>query len=92
MPTAGHTTVAFAGPCAALATVFVAIRPTSRALSTAQGKGLDRDAAKASAMMASIESWHAEHAALPLVYDSHRARFCHANPTSRAAAPCMTGA
>src|SRR5262249_42558185 len=38
--------------------VFVAIRPTSRALSTAQGKGLDRDAAKASAMMESIESWH----------------------------------
>src|SRR5690349_19029304 len=53
--------------------VYVAVRPTSRALSTSQGKGLDHDAAKASALMESIESWHAEHTELALIHDSHRA-------------------
>jgi ribosomal protein S12 methylthiotransferase accessory factor len=52
--------------------VYVAIRPNSRNLSTAQGKGFDHDSAKASAMMESVESWHAERPELPLVHDSHR--------------------
>jgi ribosomal protein S12 methylthiotransferase accessory factor len=52
--------------------VYVAVRPNSRNLSTAQGKGLDHDSAKASAMMESIESWHAERPELPLVHDSYR--------------------
>ena len=53
--------------------VYVAIRPSSRNLATAQGKGFDHDAAKASAMMESIESWHAERLELPLVHESYRA-------------------
>jgi ribosomal protein S12 methylthiotransferase accessory factor len=40
--------------------VWVAIRPNSRGLSTSQGKGLSDDAARASAVMESVEGWHAE--------------------------------
>jgi ribosomal protein S12 methylthiotransferase accessory factor len=45
--------------------VFSAIRPNGRSLSTSQGKGLDRDAAAVSALMESIETWHAENIRLP---------------------------
>lgn len=50
--------------------VWVAIRPNARGLSTSQGKGLTHDAAKASALMESIETWHAEHVEQPVVIDS----------------------
>ena len=40
--------------------VFQAIRPLSRAIVVSQGKGLDADAARASALMESAETWHAE--------------------------------
>ncbi|PDQ36099.1 MAG: hypothetical protein B5766_02895 [Candidatus Lumbricidophila eiseniae] len=40
--------------------VYVAIRPNSRGLSTSQGKGITRDAARVSAMMESFEGWHGE--------------------------------
>ena len=50
--------------------VAVACRPNSRALSTAQGKGLTRLAAEVSAAMESIESYHAEHIARPLLLAS----------------------
>ena len=40
--------------------VFQAIRPNSRNLSTSQGKGVTRLLAKVSAVMESIETWHAE--------------------------------
>ncbi len=53
--------------------VFVCVRPNARALSTAQGKGLDRDSAKASALMESIECWHAERLSLPARHESRRA-------------------
>jgi len=46
--------------------VFAAIRPNGRSLSTSQGKGLDDDAAAASALMESIETWHAENLILPV--------------------------
>ena len=39
---------------------YVAIRPYSKFFSTAQGKGITHDLAKISAMMESIEGWHAE--------------------------------
>ena len=39
---------------------WVAVRPNSRGLSTSQGKGLTDEAARASAVMESVESWHAE--------------------------------
>lgn len=40
--------------------VFMAIRPNSRNISVSQGKGLTVEAAAASALMESIEGWHAE--------------------------------
>ena len=52
--------------------VFSAIRPNGKSLSTSQGKGLDADAARASALMESIETWHAENVALPVVRGSWR--------------------
>jgi len=50
--------------------VVIATRPNSRSLAVAQGKGLDLDAAKASAVMEAIETWHAETISLPLKYAS----------------------
>lgn len=46
--------------------VVMVSRPNSRSISVSQGKGLDVDAAKASGLMESIESYHAEHISLPL--------------------------
>jgi ribosomal protein S12 methylthiotransferase accessory factor len=46
--------------------VCQACRPTSRSLAVSQGKGLDLDAAKASAIMESAECHHAENMRLPL--------------------------
>jgi len=53
--------------------VYTAIRPNSRSLATSQGKGLTAAAAKASALMESIETWHAEHIEAPLRWDSYAA-------------------
>lgn len=53
--------------------VFAAIRPMGRSLSTQQGKGLSPLAAKVSALMESLETWSAEHLALPVVRGSWRA-------------------
>lgn len=50
--------------------VFLAVRPNAKGLSVAQGKGLSRAAAKASAMMESIECWHGENINKPLRYES----------------------
>src|SRR5687768_16044725 len=52
--------------------VFSAIRPNGRSLSTSQGKGLDVDSAAVSALMESIETWHAEHMVAPRVRGSVR--------------------
>ncbi|CAD5373295.1 YcaO domain-containing protein [Rubrivivax sp. A210] len=46
--------------------VFQACRPNSRSLSVSQGKGLDADAARVSAIMESVEAHHAENMRLPL--------------------------
>ena len=56
--------------------VIQAVRPNSRALSVSQGKGADVDSAKVSALMESIELWHAERIESPLrsaTYDGLRA-------------------
>lgn len=50
--------------------VVSAVRPASRSLAVSQGKGLSLDAAKASAMMESVELWHGEHIELPLRFAS----------------------
>src|SRR5688500_9719875 len=47
--------------------VVMACRPNSRGLAVSQGKGLSLDAAKASAVMETIEAFHAERIALPLL-------------------------
>ncbi|WP_101786715.1 YcaO-like family protein [Nonomuraea indica] len=53
--------------------VWCAVRPASRSLTVSQGKGVTGDAARASAVMESLELWHAETHHLPLRYDTHRA-------------------
>lgn len=53
--------------------VFAAIRPMARSLSTQQGKGTTALAAKVSALMESLETWSAEHVALPAVRASAKA-------------------
>ncbi len=46
--------------------VVMVCRPNSHSIAVSQGKGFSLDAAKASGLMESIESWHAEHIELPL--------------------------
>ncbi len=52
--------------------VYQAIRPNSRTLSLSQGKGLDKDSAKVSALMESVDAWHAEAVSAPTAYASVR--------------------
>jgi len=52
--------------------VFAAVRPFGKSLSTQQGKGITPLAAKVSALMESLETWTAEHVALPIVRGSYR--------------------
>ena len=52
--------------------VVMACRPNARSLAVSQGKGLDLDAAKVSAVMESIEGYHAEHITLPLKFATFR--------------------
>lgn len=53
--------------------VFVAIRPNSRGLATAQGKGADRASARVSALMEAVEGWHGEHMIAPIRLESRAA-------------------
>jgi ribosomal protein S12 methylthiotransferase accessory factor len=46
--------------------VFASVRPNSRSVATSQGKGLTADAARAAALMESVETWHAERVDGPL--------------------------
>jgi ribosomal protein S12 methylthiotransferase accessory factor len=58
--------------------VVVACRPNSRSLAVSQGKGLDLAAAQASALMESVEAYHAEHITLPLKLASYEElRYTH---------------
>lgn len=58
--------------------VTMAVRPNSRSVATSQGKGTSLNAAMASALMESIETYHAEHILLPLKYASYEEmRFTH---------------
>ncbi len=51
--------------------VYVAVRPNSRTLATSQGKGDTPIAAKVSAMMESIETWHGERIHCPVRFESY---------------------
>lgn len=58
--------------------VVVACRPNSRSLAVSQGKGLDLAAAKASALMESVEFYHAERITLPIKLGSYEElRYTH---------------
>ncbi len=58
--------------------VVMACRPNSRSIAVSQGKGLDLAAARASALMESVEAYHAEHITLPLKLASHEElRYTH---------------
>ncbi|HYN38364.1 MAG TPA: YcaO-like family protein, partial [Rhodospirillales bacterium] len=67
LPVMGITRIAGIGGLDRLGLpVMMACRPNSRSIAVAQGKGLDLDAAKASAVMEAIETWHAETIDAPL--------------------------
>jgi YcaO-like protein with predicted kinase domain len=58
--------------------VVVVARPNSRSLAVSQGKGLDLDSARASAVMESVEAYHAERITLPLKLGSYEElRYSH---------------
>ena len=50
---------------------YVAIRPLSKMLTTSQGKGITDNLAKVSAIMESIEGWHAENLPEPDLFGSY---------------------
>ncbi|MGA8261317.1 MAG: YcaO-like family protein [Arenicellales bacterium] len=52
--------------------VVMAVRPNARSISVSQGKGFELAAAKASAVMESVETWHAERVSLPVRFASAR--------------------
>ena len=71
--------------------VWMCIRPNGRSLSVSQGKGVTADLAQASAVMESIELYHAEHVGPPDLVASYReARRHHAvlNPRDLQPGPC----
>lgn len=51
--------------------VVMVCRPNSRSVAVSQGKGLTLDAARASGLMESFETWHAERITLDLKLGSH---------------------
>ncbi len=70
--------------------VVQAVRPNSRSISVSQGKGLDLDSAKASALMESIETYHAERVDRPLLLGTWaelRCRYSMADVTAIPRAP-----
>ena len=73
LPPMGITRVAnVTGPDTIGIPVVMAYRPNSRSLAVSQGKGLDLAAARASAVMESVEGYHAENVELPLKLASYR--------------------
>jgi len=72
--------------------VCVAVRPNARSLATSQGKGETLDAAIVSAMMESIELWHAERVAHPLRWESWRSMAAEADTIDLNLAPVRVDA
>jgi ribosomal protein S12 methylthiotransferase accessory factor len=65
--------------------VAMCVRPEARTLTVSQGKGISRDLARISAIMESIETYHAEHARPPDIVASYREmrrRYATLNPAS----------
>lgn len=65
--------------------VFMSIRPNSQSLAVSQGKGIDEAAAKASALMESIELAHAERVPRP----ARKASYVHVSGRARAVNPAL---
>jgi YcaO-like protein with predicted kinase domain len=59
-------------------------RPNSRALAVSQGKGLDLAAAKASAVMESVEAFHAERVSLPVRWATYAELATRGEPVAEA--------
>jgi ribosomal protein S12 methylthiotransferase accessory factor len=57
----------------------MAVRPNSKSLAVAQGKGISLPLAKVSAAMEAIEHWHAENASLEVVEATYRQLAARAN-------------
>jgi len=72
--------------------VVQAVRPNSRSLSVSQGKGVDMDSAKASAMMEAFELWHAERIELPCLCASYQAIRKRENVVEMERLPLVKGA
>jgi len=72
--------------------VVMACRPNARGLSVTQGKGLDLDAAKASALMEAVESYHAENITQPLVLGTYDELKCDMSLVDPIGLPVETGA
>ncbi|HYL81775.1 MAG TPA: YcaO-like family protein, partial [Candidatus Acidoferrum sp.] len=71
--------------------VVMVCRPNSRSLAVSQGKGLDLALARASGLMESVETYHAEHISLPLKLASYEElRYTH-RVADVAALPRITG-
>jgi YcaO-like protein with predicted kinase domain len=70
--------------------VVAVYRPNARSLSVAQGKGSTLVEAKASGLMESIESYHAEHIDLPLRLDSYGRLRQHYRVVDAAGLPRLT--
>jgi YcaO-like protein with predicted kinase domain len=63
--------------------VAMCVRPNARSLSVSQGKGVSRDLARSSAIMESIELYHAEHVRPPEIvasYEDIRRRYRTVDP------------
>lgn len=73
MPAMGITRIANVTglDCVGIPVVMVC-RPNARSLAVSQGKGLTLAAAKASGLMESVESYHAETIKRPLIYGSYQ--------------------
>jgi ribosomal protein S12 methylthiotransferase accessory factor len=71
--------------------VYNAIRPNSRSLSVSQGKGATHDAARVSALMESIEYWHAEFFEGALRHESYRELARHKSVLDIARLPLRGG-
>jgi YcaO-like protein with predicted kinase domain len=79
MPVMGITRIANVTglDCIGIPVVMVC-RPNSRSIAVSQGKSADLTAAKASGLMESVESYHAEHITLPLKLGSYEElRYTH---------------
>jgi ribosomal protein S12 methylthiotransferase accessory factor len=72
MPVMGITRIANVTglDCIGIPVVMV-VRPNSRSIAVSQGKSADLTAAKASGVMESVETYHAEHMILPLKLGSY---------------------